>query len=1132
MSFPTGQSVPLPAEAFASAVSRFGAAVKAKLSAPAAAGAPEDQLRAPLEALLAALAEALLFKPGAVVLVGEATLADLKTRPDYAVSAAGALVGHIEVKAPGKGADPRRFRDAHDKAQWQRLKSLPNLLYTDGNAFSLWRSGALAGEVVRLSGDVETTGAALAAPPAFERLIADFLRWEPLAPTGPRALARTSAHLCRLLRDEVEEQLALGVPALAGLAEDWRRLLFPEATDEEFADGYAQAVTFGLLMARAAGTPLRGGLDQVAKALARTNTVIGAAFRVLTDDADGQEALKTSLGALVRVLDAVDWSLVGGGDPEAWLYFYEHFLEAYDNDLRKLTGSYYTPPPVVAAMARLADEALRDPARFGVAGGLASDEVTLADPAAGTGTFLLGVLRRVAETVRADQGAGAVPGAVRAALRRMVGFELQFGPFAVAQLRLLAEVADLTRARFGEGGIPADLRPRLHVTDTLGNPDEEAEYIPSILRPLAESRREANRVKRAEPITVVIGNPPYKEKARGRGGWIESGSENVTAPLARWMPPPEWGVSAHAKHLRNLYVFFWRWATWKVFGDAPAPKTGIVSFITVAGFLNGPGFQRMREDLRGRCDEIWVVDCSPEGHQPAVGTRVFQGVQHPVCVVMAARTNRPQGGGLARVRYVALPRGPREAKFAALGRLSLDGPGWVDCPAAGRAPFLPAAAGGWASHPALADLFAYDGSGVMPGRTWVIAPDRWSLEERWRRLAAEPDAARKERLFHPQLRNGRPASRHINKVVREPLGQITTRAVTIAQDSGPMPAAVRYAFRSFDRQWVIGDARVLNDTRPELWRANSGKQVFLTALSSTSPTAGPALTFCAHIPDQDHYKGSFGGRVFPLWADAEATTPNLRAAALAGLSAALGATVSAEDLFTYIAAVAAHPGYVARFAEHLVQPGLRVPVTADPALFAEAAALGREVVWLHTFGERFADPAAGRPAGPPRVPVGAPRPTIPEEGAIPDGEMPEAMAYDAAARRLRVGTGFVDNVAPEVWAYEVSGKRVLAQWFSYRGRDRSRPLIGDRRPPSPLGDVRPAAWPAEYTAELLNVLHVLSRLVALESRQAELLDRVLAGPTLAREALAGPAPAGDAAAARAKPKRRRAGDARQPGLLP
>ena len=77
-------------------------------------------------------------------------------------------------------------------------------------------------------------------------------------------------------------------------------------------------------------------------------------------------------------------------------------------------------------------------------------------------------------------------------------------------------------------------------------------------------------------------------------------------------------------------------------------------------------------------------------------------------------------------------------------------------------------------------------------------------------------------------------------------------------------------------------------------------------------------------------------------------------------------------------------------------------------------------------------------------------PFIPAEGAIPlaPEPLPDAMDYDPAAQRLRVGKGFVANVTPAMWAYTVSGKPVLRQWFSYRRRDRTRPIIGDRRPPS------------------------------------------------------------------------------------
>ncbi len=68
---------------------------------------------------------------------------------------------------------------------------------------------------------------------------------------------------------------------------------------------------------------------------------------------------------------------------------------------------------------------------------------------------------------------------------------------------------------------------------------------------------------------------------------------------------------------------------------------------------------------------------------------------------------------------------------------------------------------------------------------------------------------------------------------------------------------------------------------------------------------------------------------------------------------------------------------------------------------------------------------------------------------------PDANEFDAAAGQLKVGSGRIGPVSQAVWAYEVSGKQVLRQWFSYRRKNRERPQIGDRRKPSPLGDIQP-----------------------------------------------------------------------------
>lgn len=812
----------------AEAISAFGKDAKAKLNNSAITGQPEDQLRKPLENLFEAFAE-LSGKTGMVTLVGETSLAGMQTRPDYSVTigtgAAKALVGFIEVKAPGKGANPNKFKDAHDKGQWAKLKALPNLLYSDGNGFWLWQDGEQAGHV-QLKGDIESDGAAISAPPSLLPLIESFLTWKPIAPKNPHALAVIAARLCRFLRDEVLEQMEPEGSALRDLAEDWRGLLFPEANDAQFADGYAQAVTFGLLMARSEKIELADGLDSVAKELAESNTLVGRAFRLLTEQ---ENLLGPSLKTLVRVLDAVDWDVIAKGNPEAWIDFYELFLSVYDNKLRKLTGSYYTPPEVVRAMVRLCDEALKS--RFDKPAGLADAEVQIADPAVGSGTFLLGLLRHMAEWKEDDEGEGAVGPFITEAAKRLFGFELQFGPFAVAQLRLHAEMIELK----------AKGSPRLFVTDTLGDPNQSFERGTGIYAALSKSQEEANEIKRTQPITVVIGNPPYKEKAKGKGSWIEQGrfKNHSDAPLNDWQPPKTWKVGAHAKHLRNLYIYFWRWAAWKVFeqGAGGRDKTppieehlsGIVCYITVAGFLHGPGFEKMRSDLRRDCDEIWVIDCSPEGHQPEVATRIFQGVQHPVCIVLASRSPKCDPTVPAKVRFRSLKKGPRSDKFIELGGIALSSKGWTDCSSEWRAPFLPELTGGWADFVPLDWLIGDCGSGVMPGRTWIISPDVQSLERRWKRLIDEKDDNERAVLFHPHLRkdeNGvlQPGDRHVAKGGSALTGNraqlasvdfgVENRAskdastTLTAIDALQFRKASSYGLRSFDRQWIVPDSRL------------------------------------------------------------------------------------------------------------------------------------------------------------------------------------------------------------------------------------------------------------------------------------------------------------------------------------
>lgn len=180
----------------------------------------------------------------------------------------------------------------------------------------------------------------------------------------------------------------------------------------------------------------------------------------------------------------------------------------------------------------------------------------------------------------------------------------------------------------------------------------------------------------------------------------------------------------------------------------------------------------------------------------------------------------------------------------------------------------------------------------------------------------------------------------------------------------------------------------------------------------------------------------------------------------------------------------AAPDYAERFAEELEVPGPRVPLTRDRQLFDRAVGLGRRLIWLHTYGERFVPD--GERAG--VLPPGAARATRP----IPAGEddYPAQHSYDAQKRELHVGAGVFAPVAPSVRAYSVSGLDVIGSWLDYRMRD------GAGRRSSRLDLIRPAVWPAEFTEELLRLLWIVEATVELQPELDELLGQVVASETI------------------------------------
>ena len=1060
------------------AISDFGRSCKVKL---AGGGGPEAAIRSPLEALLTVVGKHHSLTE--VSWHDEVAVRELGVRPDYAVRVDGVVNGYIEVKKPGLSVDPASFT-GRNKVQWQRLRDLPNLLYTNGTEWRLFRDGVQLGETVRFTGSLKTVGDKLIPtdPAAFDSLLQAFLLWAPPPIRQVSRLVQHVAPLCRLLRGAVLEQLVAEAKSpeedgiaharpFSGLKSDWRKLLFPSANDATFADGYAQAVTFALLLARSEDIDLtEGNLHEVGRKLDAEHALMGKALQLLTDNVN--ERFEVTLNLLLRTIGCVDWPSIRRGNRDAYLHLYENFLTVYDAGLRQKSGSYYTPREVVDEMVRLTEDVLRT--RLGKARGYAETDVRIVDPAMGTGTFLHTIIERVASEASDRSGPAMAKDAIGKLAARMYGFELQMGPFAVAEMR----ASDLLKRH--DAPLPKD-GLNLFVTDTLDNPYVEDQQLASTYEVLSTSRKRANQVKGNTPVTVVIGNPPYDDKAENRGGWVEKRPNSKEPPLLDAFRWPGNGRYEHV--LKNMYIYFWRWATWKVFDSHEADQHGVICFITPSAFTTGPGGRGMRDYLRRTCDEGWIINLSPRGMRPEVNTRVFPHVAQPLAICIFVRRADTDTEHSARIHYRAIS-GKRQEKFRQLKEVQLDDEHWRATHDADVRPFTPATQSGWEDFPALDDLFPWGSPGVKANRSWVTSPHADILRRRWSRMVREDDAAEKAQMFKET------GDRTLTRKVT-PLPGHSEVPSTIGEETSTDPKLLRMALRSFDRQWLVSDSRVIDRPRPDLWESMREGQLFLNQQSSQVIESGPAVMATALIPDTHHFNGR-GGRSMPLLHPDG--TPNVPTGLLSHLAAVLGLEeVTVHDLAAYTVAVAGHSVFTEQFTEELLTPGVRLPLTRSQETWQKAVALGTEVLWALTYGDHGASPQASRPAGDVEFPAGDPRQIryLTHIGAT----LPEKLRYDAETETLHVGKGSFGPVPEAVWNFDVGGMPVLRKWFGYR---KASP---NSKRTSPLDDIHVDAWPSEWTEELLQLLSVLRRLVDLFPAQHDLLADVLNGPVITEKEL-------------------------------
>jgi len=1047
----------------------FAAKVKANFDAPVRAQ-PEDQLKAPTLELIQACGP--LFGR-TVEARTEAHVEGLGARPDVGVAVDRLLTGYVELKAPGKGARPERFTGS-DREQWLKFQRIPNLIYTDGSEWSLYRTGALVQRLTLATRLIQDGARAVGSEQAqqLESLLRDFMSWNPIVPGSPKALAQVLAPLCHLVREDVLAALGRPESALGLLAQEWRTFLFPDADDAQFADAYAQTVTYALLLARFSGST-EVGTDAAAKTLSRGHTLLSQTLKILTDDQARRE-IEVGVSLLERAIAAVDLKALTSHNPDPWLYFYEDFLAAYDPALRKDRGVYYTPVQVVGAQVRLVAELLDE--RFKKPLTFADEGVVLLDPAVGTGTYPLTAMAEALDRVNSRFGAGALPARATDLAANTHAFEILIGPYAVAHLRLSEQVIS------AGGQLPPD-GAHVYLTDTLESPFASPPGQMTLqTKVLSDEHRRAQKVKAETRVLVCIGNPPYDRQVidpgdmatERKGGWVRYGDHGNDGILDDFLAPVRAaGAGVHIKNLYNDYVYFWRWALWKVFESTEG--RGIVSFITASSYLRGPGFVGMREWIRRTFDELWIIDLEGDNLGARKTENVFA-IQVPVAIAVGVRYGQPSGDTPATVHYARV-EGTRDEKLAALDRIRrFSDASWSDCPNGWQAPFLPRTAGDYWSWPLLTDLFPWQHSGVQLKRTWPIAETTEVLRRRWSRLVALPPLDRPGAMRQTEARLASQAG--ANLLTGDALGPIRD-----AFPSTEPVEPVRYGYRSFDRQWVLPDSRLADRPRPPLWRVLGPRQVFMTSLLSGILGLGPAAIVTSLVPDLHHFRGSFGGKdVIPLLRDAAGAEPNVTAGLLDLVGETYGHSLMAEDLFAYAYALLGTPDYVERFSEELTIPGPRLPLTRDRALFDEAAEVGRRLICLHTYGARF-------------VPEGERLGTVPQASAraiaaVPDtaADYPERFSYDEPSQTIHVGGGSFGPVSPEVWRFSVSGLEVVRSWLAYRMKG------GAGRTSSPLDKIRPERWTPTFTTELLELLWVLEATVATYPALESLLARIVAGP--------------------------------------
>jgi hypothetical protein len=704
-----------------------------------------------------------------------------------------------------------------------------------------------------------------------------------------------------------------------------------------------------------------------------------------------QVATPTKLGPL-GLVEVLDWTaaVLNRVDRAAFFekflethavqYFYEPFLEAFDPELRKQLGVWYTPPEIVQYQVARVDAALRE--ELDIPDGLADPRVFVLDPCCGTGAYLVEVLRKIELTLK-EKGEDALAAVEvkEAAQKRVFGFEIMPAPFVVAHLQmglLLQNLAvPLDDARNERAGI--------FLTNALTGWDFAGENPKLANWPELEAERiGAGNVKQKKPILVILGNPPYNAYA----GISPEEEQGLVEPYKAGLVK-EWGIKKF--NLDELYVRFFRIAERKIAEhNLPnKPREGIVCFITNHSWISDASFVVMRKHLLNSFDKIWIENLhgnrkiseyAPDGRtsETIFALQGFSpGIQQGVATSLFLRTGKKRkpvvlfrddlNEARAADRRAQMLASLKTKKFDAQYKK-------VEPSEDNRFSFRPSdVAAHYLDWPALVDLCAEAPSnGLMEKRAGALIDIDHDALERRMRAYCDPNVSWDELKA---LKTGltEDAARFDAKKARE--------KVTDAEDFQPDHLR-RYALRPFDSRWCYysSERPLWNEPRPTLWQQCwEGNSFLMSRPAGVASPEGFPFFYTPLLGDNDFLRGH--AYYFPLRlrapkpkakkkadgngefgsimheaapgykAGKEIITANLSPAARAYL-AKLGIQNPDDDADTAAAiwmhalAIGYSPAYLAENADGVRQDWPRIPLPESKAVLLASAEIGRQVAAL------------------------------------------------------------------------------------------------------------------------------------------------------------------------------------------